>query len=130
MEAELMKYIYEYLKGLHITDCDVYLSRPTIMGDKEKRKSTYVIVSFPNGIIDNGAFQEADGIITIGAKDRVIGLPQINEISRVSNIIKNGFPILTDDYSFLDYEFSSDDSVGTGYHEYYYTFHVYINKSN
>lgn len=125
----VFKFIYDTIKGLEIDKCDVYLNRPTILGDYEKRKKTYVIISIPNGIENMGAFAQASGIITIGAKDAVLGLPQVSEILRVAEIIKNKFPILTDDYSLIDFEFASDDSLGNGWHEYYYSFQIYINKS-
>lgn len=130
MEEAVLNFIFNYIKGLHIPNCDVYLNRPTIVGENEQRHNTYVIVSFPDGFENKNAFQQAGGTITIGTKDLILGLPQVNEITRVSNIIKEQFPILTDDYSLIDYEFSSDDSEGTGWHEYYYTFQIYINKTN
>lgn len=127
MEEAVLKYLFDYVKSLKIKDCDIYLNRPTIVGENEKRNDTYLIISFPNGFEDKGAFKQAVGMITIGAKDLILGLPQINEITRVSNILKKQFPILTDKYSIIDFEFSSDDSEGTGWHEYYYAFHIYIN---
>ena len=130
MEEGVLNFIFTYIKRLQIPDCDVYLNRPTIVGEKEQRNDTYVIVSFPDGFENKDAFHRATGMITVGAKDLILGLPQVNEITRVSNIIKNEFPILTEDSSLIDYEFSSDDSDGTGWHEYYYTFQIYINKSN
>ncbi len=130
MEEEVLSFLFGYVKGMNITNCDVYLNRPTIVGEREERNDTYVIISFPNGLDNKGAFKEAMGMITIGAKDLILGLPQVNEITRVSNEIKNEFPILTDNYSIIDFEFSSDNSEGTGWHEYYYTFQIYINKSN
>lgn len=130
MEQEVMNYIFNYIKALKIKDCDVFLNRPTIVGDQEKLKGAYVVISFPNGFDNQGAFYKATGIIAIGAKDRVIGLPQVKAITKISDILKGCFPILTEDYSFLDYEFSSDDSLGNGWHEYYYSFQLYINKSN
>lgn len=125
----VFKFIYDTIKGLEIDKCDVYLNRPTILGDYEKRKKTYVIISIPNGIENMGAFSQASGIITVGAKDAVLGLPQVNEILRVADIIKSTFPVLTEDYSLIDFEFASDDSLGNGWHEYYYSFQIYINKS-
>lgn len=130
MEEGVLKFIFEYIKGLKIGKCDVYLNRPTIVGEKEKREQSYIIVSFPNGFEYRGAISEATGMITIGAKDIILGLPHSGEITRISNRLKSMFPLLTDDYSFLDFEFSSDESEGTGWHEYYYTFQLYINKSN
>lgn len=130
MEEGVLSYIFNFVKGLNIADCDIYLNRPTIVGDKEVRNDTYVIISFPDGFINMDAIAKATGVITIGAKDRILGLPQVNEITRVANILKSAFPILTDEYSFLDFEFSSDDSQGTGWHEYYYTFQLYINSTN
>lgn len=130
MEEGVLNFIFEYLKGLNIPKCDVYLNRPTLVGNNEKRNKTYIIVAFPNGFENRGAFSQAGGVITIGAKDAILGLPQVTEITRVANIIKAQFPILTDEYSFIDMEFSSDDSLGTGWHEYYYSFQLYINKSN
>ena len=125
----VFKFIYDTIKGLEIDKCDIYLNRPTILGDNERRKKSYVIISIPNGIDNMGAFSKADGIITIGAKDAVLGLPQVNEILRVANEIKKIFPTLTDDYSLIDLDFASDDSLGNGWHEYYYSFQIYINKS-
>lgn len=130
MEEKVLNFIFNYIKELHIKNCDVYLNRPTIVGEKESRNKTYIIVSFPNGFENKDAFGQATGMITIGAKDLILGLPQVNEITRVSNIIKQQFPVLNDDYSLIDYEFSSDDSEGTGWHEYYYTFQIYINNKN
>ena len=132
MEEEVLNFIFTYIKDLKIPNCDIYLNRPTIVGEKESRQDTYLIVSFPNGFTYQDAFTSAEGMITIGAKDLILGLPQVKEITRVSNIIKKVFPILTDTYSFINFEFSSDDSEGTGWHEYYYTFHIYIyiNQSN
>jgi hypothetical protein len=125
----VFKFIYDTIKGLEIEKCDIYLNRPTIFGDNEKRKKSYVTISIPNGIENMGSFAQASGIITIGAKDAVLGLPQVNEILRVAEIIKNTFPVLTEDYSLIDFEFASDDSLGNGWHEYYYSFQIYINKS-
>ena len=132
MEQEVLKFLFEYIKGLQIKNCDTYISRPTIFGDKENKERSYVVVALPNGIDPMGAFCRATGMITIGAKDRddKLGLPSSGEITRISNAIKERFPILTDDYSVLDFEFSSDHSEGIGWHEYYYTFQLYINKSN
>ncbi len=130
MEEKVLSFLFGYVKGLKIPNCDVYLNRPTIVGEREERNDTYVIISFPDGFDNKGAFKEATGMITIGAKDLILGLPQVNEITRVANEIKNKFPILTRDYSLIDFEFSSDNSEGTGWHEYYYTFQIYINKSN
>jgi hypothetical protein len=125
----VLKFIYDTVKDLGIKDCDIYLNRPTILGDNERRKKSYIIISLPHGIENMGAFSQATGIITIGAKDAVLGLPQVNEILRVANEIKKIFPVLTKDYSMIDLEFSSDDSLGNGWHEYYYSFQIYINKS-
>lgn len=125
----VFKFIYDTIKGLEIDKCDVYLNRPNIFGDNERRKKSYVIISIPNGIENRGAFCQAGGVITIGAKDAVLGLPQVSEILRVADEIKKVFPILTDDYSLIDFEFASDDSLGNGWHEYYYSFQIYINKS-
>lgn len=130
MEENVLNFIFNYFKDLGIPKCDIYLNRPTLLGNDEKRNKSYVIVSFPNGFENRGAFYQAGGVITIGAKDAVLGLPQVKEITRVADIIKQTFPVLTDEYSLLDIEFSSDDSLGTGWHEYYYSFQLYINKSN
>lgn len=130
MEEGVLKYLFEYVKGLNIADCDVYLNRPTIVGDLEERNTSYVIISFPNGFEYMGAFARATGMITIGAKDEILGLPMSGEITRISNVLRGMFPLITEDYSLLDFEFSSDSSEGTGWHEYYYTFQLYINKSN
>ena len=129
MEEAVLNFIFKYIKSLKISDCDVYLNRPTIVGENEKLKDAYVIVSFPNGFTNKDAFSVAEGIITIGAKDRIIGLPNIRNITRIADVLKHQFPIITGDYSFLDLEFSSDDSQGTGWHEYYYSFQLYINKN-
>lgn len=125
----VFKFIYDKIKGLEIENCDIYLNLPTILGDNERRKKSYVTISIPNGIENMGAFSRAAGMITIGAKDAVLGLPQVNEILRVANIVKDSFPVLTDDYSLIDFEFASDESLGNGWHEYYYSFQIYINKS-
>lgn len=130
MEENVLSYLFNYIKNLNISNCDVYLNKPTIVGDNEQRNKSYVVVSFPNGFDYKGAFTEATGMITIGARDVILGLPEAGEITRISNIIKAEFPILSADYSLIDYEFSSDDSDGTGWHEYYYTFQIYINPSN
>ena len=130
MEEGVLKYLFEYIKSLNIQDCDVYLNRPTIVGDYDKREKSYVIISFPKGFEYLDAYTRAQGMITIGSKDKVLGLPHSGEITRISNVLRGIFPLLTDDYSVLDFEFSSDDSQGTGWHEYYYTFQIYINKSN
>lgn len=130
MEEGVLNFIFNYIKGLNIPKCDVYLNLPTLVGNNEKRNKCYVVVSFPHGFENRGPFSQADGLITIGAKDAVLGLPQVKEITRVANIIRSKFPILTPEYSFIDMEFSSDESLGTGWHEYYYSFQLYINKSN
>ena len=130
MEEGVLRFLFEYVKGLNIDDCDVYLNRPTIVGDGEERKQNYIVISFPNGFEYLGAFAKAVGVITIGAKDEILGLPQSGEITRISNVLRGMFPLITEDYSLLDFEFSSDSSEGTGWHEYYYTFQLYINKSN
>ena len=130
MEEGVLIFLFEYVKSLNIRDCDVYLNRPTIVGDYEKRKTSYVVISFPNGFNYLDAYSHAQGMITIGAKDKILGLPHSGEITRISNVLSGIFPLLTDDYSVLDFEFSSDSSEGTGWHEYYYTFQIYINKSN
>ena len=130
MEEGVLRFLFEYVKGLNIDDCDVYLNRPTIVGDGEERKQNYIVISFPNGFEYLGAFAKAVGMITIGAKDEILGLPQSGEITRISNVLRGMFPLITEDYSLLDFEFSSDSSEGTGWHEYYYTFQLYINKSN
>lgn len=130
MEEGVLKFLFDYVKQLNISNCDIYLNRPTIVGDNEERCKSYVIISFPSGFEYLGAYSKATGMITIGAKDEILGLPQSGEISRISNIIRGAFPILTQEYSVIDFEFSSDHSEGTGWHEYYYTFHIYINQSN
>lgn len=128
MEEGVLNYIFNYFRELGIADCDIYLNRPTIVGENETRQDTYMVISFPNGFEYMGSIARADGMITIGAKDIILGLPQVNEITRVANLVKEQFPILTEDYSFIDFEFSSDDSEGKGWHEYYYTFQLYINN--
>ena len=130
MEEGVLQFLYKYVKGLGIIDCDIYTNRPTIIGDNENRGKSYVIIAFPNGFEYMGAFSRATGMITIGAKDKTLGLPNVKEITRISEQLRGVFPILTDDYSVIDFEFSSDHSEGTGWHEYYYTFQIYINKSN
>lgn len=130
MEEGVLKFLFEYIKGLHIQNCDVYLNRPTIVGDGEERQQNYIVIAFPDGFEYLGAFAKAGGMITIGAKDEILGLPQSGEITRISNVLRGMFPLITEDYSLLDFEFSSDSSEGTGWHEYYYTFQLYINKSN
>lgn len=128
MEEGVLKFLFEYIKSLNIQDCDVYLNRPTIVGDFEEREQSYVIISFPHGFDYLDAFSRAEGMITIGARDQIIGLPFSGEITRISSILRGMFPLITEDYSLLDFEFSSDASEGTGWHEYYYTFQIYINK--
>jgi len=130
MEEGVLQFLFDYVSGLGINNCDIYTNRPTIIGDKENRGKSYVIIAFPNGFEYMGAFSRATGMITVGAKDRKLGLPNVKEITRISDQLRGVFPILTDDYSVIDFEFSSDHSEGTGWHEYYYTFQIYINKSN
>lgn len=130
MEEGVLQFLFDYVKKLGISKCNIYLNRPTIVGDSENREKSYVIISFPNGFEYMDAFSRATGMITIGSKDKILGLPNSGEITRISNKLRDMFPILTDDYSVIDFEFSSDHSEGTGWHEYYYTFQIYINKSN
>lgn len=130
MEGNIQKFLIDFIKSLEIPNCDTYLVRPQIMGNQEKRKKSYVCIGYPNGINYMGAFAQANGMITIGTKDQIIGLPNAGEITRISSIIKAAFPKITDDYSLIDFEFSSDDSDGMGWHEYYYTFQIYINNPN
>lgn len=132
MEGEIQKFLLEFIRGLKISNCDTYLVRPQIVGNQENRKRSYVCIGYPNGINYMGAFAHANGLITIGTKDKqdTLGLPNAGEITRISNIIKAAFPHIVPDYSLLDFEFSSDDSDGMGWHEYYYTFQIFINKSN
>lgn len=130
MEEDVLKFLFEYIKSLNIQDCNIYLNRPTIVGDHEKRDTSYLIISFPNGFNYLDAYTHAQGMVTIGAKDIILGLPNSGEITRISKVVRGVFPLLTEDYSVLDFEFSSDASEGTGWHEYYYTFQIYINKSN
>ena len=132
METEALQFLFKYIQNLNIKNCDTYINRPTIFGDKENKNRSYVIVAFPNGIEYMGAYARATGLITIGAKDKedLLGLPSAGELKRISDILKGMFPLVTDDYTVIDFEFSSDNSEGTGWHEYYYTFQIYINKSN
>ncbi len=132
MEEDVQKLLLNFIRGLQIANCDTYLVRPSITGLQEGRQRSYVTIGYPNGIVYKGAFAYAEGLITIGTKDKrdALGLPNAGEITRISNIIRKAFPYLSDDYSLLDFEFSSDDSDGMGWHEYYYSFHIYINKSN
>ena len=132
MESDALKFLFEKIQSLNIKDCDVFINRPTIFGDKENMSRSYVIVAFPNGIEYFGAYARATGMITIGSKDKndLLGLPNAVEFKRISDTLQGMFPILTDDYTVIDYEFSSDHSEGIGWHEYYYTFQIYINKSN
>ena len=132
MESEALKFLFDKIVSLNISNCDVFINRPTIIGDKENMNRSYVIVAFPNGIEYLGAYARATGMITIGSKDKaeVLGLPNAIEFKRISDILKGMFPITTDDYTVYDFEFSSDHSEGIGWHEYYYTFQIYINKSN
>ncbi len=132
MEEEIQKLLLGFIRNLNIRNCDAYLVRPHILGSQENRQRSYVTIGYPNGIDYKGAFAFAEGLITIGTKDKMdtLGLPNAGEITRISNIIRKAFPYITEDYSLLDFEFSSDDSDGMGWHEYYYSFHIYINKSN
>ena len=130
MEGDIQQFLIDFIKSLKISNCDTYLVRPQIAGNQENRKKSYVCIGYPNGINYMGPFARADGLITIGTKDQIIGLPNAGEITRISSLIKSAFPHLTQDYSLLDFEFSSDDSDGIGWHEYYYTFQIFINKTN
>lgn len=140
MEEALQKFLLRFIKGLKISNCDTYLVRPKIFGTNEKRNRSYVCIGFPNGIEYLGAFARAEGMITIGTKDKqdALGLPNAGEITRISNIIDQGFLSVKGkrpqegDYevSLMDFEFTSDDSDGMGWHEYYYSFQIYINKLN
>lgn len=129
MNAKTLNDLFDMVVGWNIPNCNVYLSRPTIVGNKETRETSYIIVSFPNGMDDSmEPIQRATGVITIGAKDEVIGLPNSGIISEIADTIKSKFPIINDDYTIINFKESSDDSEGTGWHEYYYTFQIYINK--
>lgn len=132
MEGEIQKFLLNFLKGLGIKGCDVYLDRPHIVGLNEKRQRSYVTIGYPNGIEYRGVFAQANGLISIGTKDKqdILGLPDAGEITRISTVIRNAFPYITEDYSLLDFEFASDNSNVMGWHEFYYTFQIYINKCN
>lgn len=127
MENNLLQFLYQTICNLNLSDVDVYIDKPAFFGKDETRKKNYVIIEIPNGITDKGAFHEANGIITIGCSDKVLGLPNMPEIDRISQAIKNIFPILTTNYSVLDMEFSSNKFDGIYAHEFYYTFHIIIN---
>ena len=130
--GEIQIYTFDFLKGLNIPDCDIYLNeRPDIMGQHEKRKRSYVSIGLPTGIEDKGCYNIATGVITIGTKDKrdTLGLIDATEQARIATFIKNAFPQITEDYSMIDFMFGSDDSSSIGWTEYYYTFQIFINHN-
>lgn len=127
-EYNILQYIFRFLSDLKIKDCQVAVDKLKQAGKGEKLPTTYCIASLPNGITDYGAFISATGLIIIGAKDKTIGLPNINEITRISKIIEQNIPNLNDEYQLLNFTFSSDNYDGIGTHEFYYTIDIYYAK--
>lgn len=125
-EYNILQYIFRFLSSLKIKDCQVAVDKLKQAGKGEKLPTTYCIASLPNGITDFGAYIGATGLIIIGAQDKTIGLPNINEITRVSKIIESHLPMVEDsECQLINFIFSSDNYDGVGAHEFYYTFDIY-----
>lgn len=128
-EADIMKYIYDWLVGLNIGK---------VLQDREpfadttgmRNRRTYIVYSFPDGIDDCNAFWQGTCVVCIGCRDKEKFVADMeNLVPAVNKFIAefdkndevNGVHCVgvqqTDFYS---------DKVGN--HEYQYVFDVYADR--
>ena len=128
-EAGLKKYIYDWLVGLNIGP--VFMDRkPFDDTTKLRNIRTYIVMDFPDGILDQGPWYRGICTVYIGCRDKDRFVPDLETLDRVSQKFLDEFE--KNDYengvNCISVEFEDDYSDGVGNHEYVYSFDVFASK--
>lgn len=128
-EAGLKKYIYDWLEGLNIGP--VFMDRKQ-QDDKTKlrKERTYIVMDFPDGIMDQGPWFRGICVVCIGCKDKALYVPDLATLDKVSAKFLAEFPHNDDEngVNLIDVEFEDDYPDGVGNHEFRYSFDVFASK--
>lgn len=128
-EAGLKKYIYDWLTGLGIGE--VFMDRKPF-DDTTKRRDirTYIVMDFPDGIMDQGPWYRGICIVCIGCRDKVRFIPDLATLDKATSKFLAEFN--HNDYekgvNLIDVEYEDDYSDGVGNHEFRYSFDVFASK--
>lgn len=128
-EAGVKKYIYDWLVGLNIGP--VFQDRkPFDDTTKLRDKSTYIVMDFPDGIVDQGPWWRGICVVCIGCRDRDRFVPDLETLDKVCAKFLDEFPKNDNKtgISLIDVQFEDDYSDGIGNHEYRYSFDVFAPK--
>ena len=128
-EAGLKKYIYDWLVGLNIGP--VFQDRKQQDDTTKLRKErTYIVMDFPDGIVDQGGWYRAICVVCIGCRDKVNFVPNLEKLDEVCAKFIESFEYNDEEnnVSLLDCQFEDDYPDGAGNHEYRYSFDVFASK--
>lgn len=128
-EAELKKYIFDWLTKLNL---GVVLQDRKAMDDttKVKQLRTYIVVDFPDGMWDEGAWFRANCTVCIGARDKSRYVADLETLDKACAKFLSQFDYKNDKDGvyFIDVEYVDDYANGSDDHEYQYIFDVFANK--
>lgn len=128
-QADIMKYIYDWLVGLRIGK--VFQDREPFADTTAMRNlRTYIVYSFPDGIEDCNAFWQGTCVVYIGCRDKqkfvadMASLtPAVNKF--IAEFDKNDEENGIDCIDVQQVDFYSDK---IGNHEYQFVFDVFADK--
>lgn len=127
-EASIKEYIYTWLSNLGIGP--VFMDRKAFDDTtKIRQKRSYIVVDFPDGIIDMGPWYEATCVVFVGCRDKERFVPDYGTLDAVCGKFKAEFDRNDDieGISCIDVEYI-DDYPNIDNHEYQYQFDIYARK--
>lgn len=128
-EAGVKKYIYEWLVGLKIGP--VFQDRkPFDDTTKLRNIRTYIVMDFPDGLMDQGPWFRGICTVYIGCRDKDRFVPDLETLDRVCAVFTSQFNHNDDEnhINLIDCQYEDDYSDGVGNHEYVYSFDVFASK--
>lgn len=128
-EAGLKKYIYDWLVGLGIGQ--VFMDRkPFDDTTKQRDIRTYIVMDFPDGIMDQGPWYRGICVVCIGCRDKARFIPDLTTLDKQCAKFLAEFNKNDDEngVNLIDVEFEDDYSDGVGNHEFRYSFDVFASK--
>lgn len=132
-EIEIKEYIRKWLVGLNIGP--VYVdSMPAEDPSEQREVRTYIIMSFPDGIIDEGCWRQAVCAITVGCRNKQPNVPDAKTIEKVSKLLKARFEEKTSDdvagIQMVDLQYVDGAPYGEMDYEQQYVFDVYAHHTH
>jgi len=129
-EAGLKKYIYDWLVGLGIGP--VFLDRkPFDDTTKLRNVRTYIVMDFPDGIVDQGPWYRGICVVCIGCRDKDRFVADLETLDKACSKFLAEFNKNDEEngVNCIDVELEDDYSDMVGNHEYQYSFDVFASKN-